>query len=64
MAKKILDYAALILVIIGGINWSLFGLFNVDLVDLLLRPTPILTKIAYILIGLAALYLIYFTVKE
>lgn len=55
---------ALALVIIGGLNWGLVGLLNLDLVQLLLGSIPILAQIVYIVVGLAALYMIYFAVKE
>lgn len=59
-----LDMLALALVIIGGLNWGLVGLLNLDLVQLLLGSIPILAQIVYIVVGLAALYMVYFAVKE
>ncbi len=64
MAKKILDWIALILVIIGAINWGLFGINGTDLVQMLLGSIPMLAKIVYILVGLAGLYMIYFAIKK
>lgn len=52
-----LDWIALILVIIGGLNWGLVGLFNVDIVATIFGAT-IIADIVYVLIGLAALYLL------
>ena len=52
-----LDWTALILVIIGGLNWGLVGLFNVDIVATIFGAT-IIADIVYVLIGLAALYLL------
>ena len=54
-----LDWIAVILVIIGGLNWGLVGLFNFDLVQAILGSIPVLAKIVYILVGIAALYMIY-----
>ncbi|MBD3390035.1 DUF378 domain-containing protein [Candidatus Micrarchaeota archaeon] len=59
-----LDMLALALVIIGGLNWGLVGLLNLDLVQLILGSIPMLAQIVYIVVGLAALYMIYFAVKE
>ncbi|MBD3398343.1 DUF378 domain-containing protein [Candidatus Micrarchaeota archaeon] len=59
-----LDMLALALVIIGGLNWGLVGLLNLDLVQLLLGSIPILAQIVYIVVGLAALYMVYFAVKK
>ncbi len=64
MEKSALDWIALILVIIGGINWGLVGLFNLDLVETVLGTIPILAKIVYVLIGLAGLYMIYLATKK
>lgn len=62
--KSIIDWIALVLVVVGGLNWGLVGLFNLDLVDLILGSIPVLQKIVYILVGLSALYTIYFAVKK
>ncbi|MBW2995387.1 DUF378 domain-containing protein [Candidatus Woesearchaeota archaeon] len=65
MAKKsALDWIALVLVIVGGVNWGLVGLFNLDLVDLILGAIPVLARIVYILVGVAALYLLYMEAKK
>ncbi len=60
MELKTLDLIALVLVIIGGLNWGLVGLLNLDLVALLFGAGSLLSQIVYILVGLSALYMIYF----
>jgi len=60
MELKTLDLIALVLVIIGGLNWGLVGLLNLDLVALLFGTGSLLSQIVYILVGLSALYMIYF----
>lgn len=50
---------AMILVLIGGINWGLVGLVNLDLVALLLGSMPIIQKLVYILVGLSAVFVIF-----
>jgi uncharacterized protein len=52
-----LDIIALVLVIIGGLNWALVGLFDFDLVAQLFGAVPVVTKVVYDLVGLAAVYL-------
>lgn len=52
-----MDLLAFILVIIGGLNWGLIGLFNFNLIEVLFGTT-IITTIIYILVGLAALYML------
>ena len=64
MAKKsFLSLISLILVIIGGLNWGLFGLFNFNLVEFVLGSIPIAAKIVYVLIGLSALYMLKYLGK-
>ena len=53
-----LDRAALILLIIGGLNWALVGAFQLNLVTVLFGPSSTLSRIVYILIGVAAGYAI------
>lgn len=58
--KKVCDIIALCLVIIGAVNWGLVGLFKLDLVAFLFGQMTILSRIIYILVGIAGLYLISF----
>ncbi|MCC8182672.1 MAG: DUF378 domain-containing protein [Clostridiales bacterium] len=54
-----LDKIALILSIIGGINWGLIGLFQFDLVAFLLGGSgSILSRIVYVLVAVGALWCI------
>lgn len=54
---SVLDKIALILVIIGGLNWGLIGInASYDLVQLLLGFTPVLAQLVYLLVGVAAVY--------
>ena len=62
--KNALDWIALVLVIVGGLNWGLVGLFNFDLVNFLLGSIPLLQNAVYVLVGLAAAYLIYYVTKK
>jgi len=64
MAKNALDLIALILVIIGAVNWGLVGLFSLDLVSTILGSISWLATIVYVLVGLAGLYMIYYAVKK
>ena len=57
------DLIALILVIIGGFNWGLVGLLDFNLVVAIFGAGSTLSRIIYILVGLAARYMIYFTVR-
>ncbi|MCR6515175.1 MULTISPECIES: DUF378 domain-containing protein [Clostridium] len=57
---RIIDKIALLLVIIGAVNWGLIGLFNFNLVSLLFGVGTILSNIVYILVGISGLYSISF----
>ena len=55
----IMDRIALILAIIGGLNWGSVGLFRFDLVAFLCGgQTAVLSRVIYTLVGLAALWCI------
>lgn len=52
-----LDRIALIILIIGGINWGSVGLFNFDLVSFIFGGSDeIITRIVFMLVGLSALW--------
>lgn len=46
---------ATILLIIGGLNWGLVGLFNFDLVAAIFGSGSILARIVYVVVGLSAI---------
>lgn len=57
-----LNTLALILVIIGGINWGIYGLFQTDLVGMVFGGgdmMAMLPRIIFVLVGLAALYMLF-----
>jgi len=54
-----LDWIAIILVIVGGLNWGLVGFFKFDLVASIFGNMSTLSRIVYDLVGLAALYMIF-----
>jgi len=53
---KTLDVLAVVLLIVGGLNWGLFGAFHFDLVAALLGTYSAISRVVYVLVGLAALY--------
>ena len=55
---KGLHTVALILVIVGAINWGLVGLLGFNLVEAILGSMPVLAKIVYILVGVSGLYVL------
>jgi len=54
----LLGWICQILVIIGALNWGLVGAFRFDLIYKIFGAGTV-SRIAYIIVGLAALYLIY-----
>ena len=46
---------ALIIVIIGAINWGMIGIFNINLVSLLFGEDTFLTNFVYALVGICGL---------
>jgi uncharacterized membrane protein YuzA (DUF378 family) len=60
-----LDTAALVLVIIGALNWGLIGFFGFDLVATLFGgQDALLSRAVYALVGLAGLYSITFLARD
>ena len=53
-----IDRIALLLLIIGGINWGLIGLFKFDLVAFVFGDMTVMSRIVYAIVGIAGLYLI------
>ena len=62
--KNAIDWLALVLVIVGGLNWGLVGVFGFDLVAAIFGEASLLARIVYTLVGLAAIYTIYFATKK
>ena len=52
-----LDWVAIVLVVVGALNWGLVGLFKFDLVATIFGDMSLLSRIVYSLVGLAAIYL-------
>ena len=53
---KTMHMIAYTLLFIGGLNWGLIGLFNLNLVMLLFGAWPSVVMLVYILVGVAAVY--------
>jgi uncharacterized membrane protein YuzA (DUF378 family) len=58
-----LDLIALILVIVGGLNWGLIGFFNFDLVATIFGAMSMISRLVYILVGLSAVYFAIISMK-
>lgn len=53
---KHINLLAMLLLLVGGLNWGLVGIFNYNLVTSLLGDASMMTKVVYSLVGLCALY--------
>jgi uncharacterized membrane protein YuzA (DUF378 family) len=60
---KALNLVTLVLLIVGGLNWGLVGLFSFDLVAAIFGGGSLLARIVYILVGVAAVWQIMPLVK-
>ena len=54
---KALKIIALILVVVGGLNWGLVGLLDFDLVAAIFGDMSTISRAVYILVGLGAVVL-------
>jgi uncharacterized protein len=55
---SVLMWVAIALVIIGALNWGLVGLFNFNLVGAIFGGFNVLSRIVYVLVALAGVYLL------
>lgn len=60
---KVLNCIVLTLVIVGALNWLLVGLFEFNLVDSIFGVSTILSRIIYVVVGLAGIWSIAFYSK-
>lgn len=53
---KVANILSAVLLIVGGLNWGLYGAFGLDLVANLFGHFSIVSRIVYVLVGVAAIY--------
>ncbi len=53
---RVLDLTALVLLIIGGLNWGLVGLFDFDLVATIFGEFTFMSRLVYVLVALGGVY--------
>ena len=54
--KNLLDWLALLLLIVGGLNWGLVGLFGLDFVSEVFGPGSPAARAIFVAVGLAAVW--------
>ncbi len=60
----VIDRIALIIMIIGGLNWGSIGLFNTDLVALVFGDGSVVARIVYTLVAISAVWCISLLFRE
>ncbi|MDO8557009.1 MAG: DUF378 domain-containing protein [Candidatus Jorgensenbacteria bacterium] len=53
-----LDWVAVVLLVIGGLNWGLVGVFNLDVVAAIFGTMSTISRVIYVLVGLSAIELL------
>lgn len=56
MERNWLDITALILIIIGAVNWGLIGFFRFDLIACIFGQLSAISRIIYAIVGIAGIY--------
>lgn len=51
-----IDLVAMILLVVGGLNWGLVGLLDINVVAMLFGAASVISKAVYVLVGLSAVY--------
>jgi uncharacterized membrane protein YuzA (DUF378 family) len=60
----IVKIIAFVLVVVGGLNWGLVGLFDFDLVAFLFGAGSALSRLVYVLVAVSALVLTFVQINE
>ncbi|MFA5962170.1 MAG: DUF378 domain-containing protein [Parcubacteria group bacterium] len=58
-----IDWIAVILLAVGGLNWGLVGIFNFDLVAAIFGDMSALSRIVYAVVGICAIYVLAISPK-
>jgi len=53
-----MDWIAIILLAVGGLNWGLVGLFDFDLVAAIFGDMSVLSRVVYAVVGVCAVYVL------
>ena len=53
---KVIDKIALVLIIIGAINWGLIGIFKFDLGATIFGQMSVISRVVYTLVGVSGLW--------
>jgi uncharacterized membrane protein YuzA (DUF378 family) len=59
-----LDWTAIALLAVGGLNWGLIGLFDFDLVATIFGEMSPLSRIVYVIVAICAIYVLFIPLKK
>lgn len=54
--QKMIHMVSFLLLVVGGLNWGLIGMFDINLVEMIFGSSPQLEQLVYILVGVASIY--------
>jgi len=54
-----LELVGTLLVVVGALNWGLWGLLNLNVVNMVVGAWPLVERVVYILVGVGGLWLLY-----
>lgn len=57
---KVVNMIAMILVVVGALNWGLVGFFEYNLVEALLGAWTMVMRVVYGLVGVSGLWMVFF----
>jgi len=60
---NILDWLALLIVVLGALNWGFIGMLDINVVKEIFSTNPEAERTVYIIQGLAAFYMAYVAFK-
>lgn len=58
-----IDWIALVLVLVGGLNWGLVGLLNFNLVSAIFGDMTFLSRTVFAVVGLSTIYVLMIAAK-
>lgn len=58
-----IDWIAIILLAVGGLNWGLVGIFNFDLVATIFGDMSVISRVVYAVVGVCAIYVLAISAK-
>ncbi|OPL19581.1 MAG: hypothetical protein AVO35_09700 [Candidatus Aegiribacteria sp. MLS_C] len=62
--KKFMNWLAILLSVIGAINWGIFGILGKDLISGILALGWDLSRVIYIIVGIAGVWALIFVLPK